>query len=73
MDRVRLKYYAKDELYPDVKDLTDTMNRLSLIPSNFEGKEKVCFALYLHCFNYFLRVEELNFEYIFRFRNGLIF
>ena len=30
-----------DMLQPDLRDLLETMNRLSLVPSNFEGKEKV--------------------------------
>lgn len=30
-----------DELHPELRDLVDTMNRLSLIPESFEGKDKV--------------------------------
>ena len=30
-----------DELYTDLKDLSDGLTRLSLLPSDFEGKEKV--------------------------------
>lgn len=41
MDKLRLEIKAMDELHPDLRDLVDTMNRLSLIPSDFEGKEKV--------------------------------
>uniref|UniRef100_U5EX00 Vacuolar protein sorting-associated protein 28 homolog n=1 Tax=Corethrella appendiculata TaxID=1370023 RepID=U5EX00_9DIPT len=41
MDKLRLEIKAMDELHPDLRDLVDTMNRLSLIPDNFEGKEKV--------------------------------
>lgn len=41
MDKLRLEIKAMDELHPDVRDLVDTMNRLSLLPENFEGKEKV--------------------------------
>lgn len=41
MDKLRLEIKAMDELHPEVRDLVDTMNRLSLIPSGFEGKEKV--------------------------------
>jgi ESCRT-I complex subunit VPS28 len=29
------------QLQPDLRELSDTMNRLSLIPGNFEGKTKV--------------------------------
>lgn len=41
MDKLRLEIKAMDELQPDLRDLFDTMNRLSLLPSNFEGKSKV--------------------------------
>ena len=45
MDKLRLEIKAMDELHPELRDLVDTMNRLSLIPENFEGKEKVQFWL----------------------------
>ncbi|EEB19112.1 conserved hypothetical protein [Pediculus humanus corporis] len=41
MDKLRLEIRAMDELHQDIKDLADTMNRLMLLPSDFEGKEKV--------------------------------
>ncbi|CAO1352781.1 unnamed protein product [Diamesa serratosioi] len=41
MDKLRLEIKAMDELHPELRDLVDTMNRLSLIPENFESKEKV--------------------------------
>jgi len=41
MDKLRLEIRANDELQPDLRDLSDTMARLSLIPDGFEGKEKV--------------------------------
>lgn len=41
MDKLRLGIKAMDELHPELRDLVDTMNRLSLIPENFEGKTKV--------------------------------
>jgi ESCRT-I complex subunit VPS28 len=41
MDKVRLDLRAMDQLQPDLRDLMDTMNRLSILPSDFEGKEKV--------------------------------
>jgi len=41
MDKLRLEIRANDELQPDLRDLSDTMARLSLIPDSFEGKEKV--------------------------------
>jgi len=30
-----------DELHPEIRDLVDTMNRLSILPSDFEGKQKM--------------------------------
>nr|CAD7408706.1 unnamed protein product [Timema cristinae] len=41
MDKLRLDMKAMDELHPDLRDLMDTMNRLSILPSDFEGKQKV--------------------------------
>lgn len=41
MDKLRLEIKAMDELHPELRDLVDTMNRLSLITESFEGKEKV--------------------------------
>lgn len=41
MDKLRLGIKAMDELHPELRDLVDTMNRLSIIPENFEGKSKV--------------------------------
>ena len=41
MDKLRLGMKAVDELQEDVRDLLATMNRLSIIPTTFEGKEKV--------------------------------
>lgn len=32
---------ATDELHADLRELVETMNRLSLIPADFEEKEKV--------------------------------
>ncbi|KAF5299335.1 hypothetical protein FQA39_LY02508 [Lamprigera yunnana] len=32
---------AMDSLHPELKDLVDTMERLSMIPSDFEGKQKM--------------------------------
>ncbi|XP_014666441.1 PREDICTED: vacuolar protein sorting-associated protein 28 homolog isoform X2 [Priapulus caudatus] len=40
MDKLRLEIRAMDEIYPDLKDLMETMNRLSILPSDFEGKAK---------------------------------
>jgi len=41
MDKLRLGIKAMDELHPELRDLVDTMNRLSIITENFEGKAKV--------------------------------
>lgn len=41
MDKLRLGIKAMDELHPELRDLVDTMNRLSIIPEGFEGKAKV--------------------------------
>jgi ESCRT-I complex subunit VPS28 len=40
-DKLRLGLKSTDELQPDLRELYDTMNRLTLIPSDFEGKSKV--------------------------------
>jgi len=41
MDKLRLEIKAMDELHQDMRDLYDTMTRLSMLPSDFEGKVKV--------------------------------
>lgn len=41
MDKLRLEIRAMDELQPDLRDLADTMNRLSLLPAEYEGRRKV--------------------------------
>jgi ESCRT-I complex subunit VPS28 len=41
MDKVRLGIKVNDELQPDARELIDVMNRLSILPSNFEGKTKI--------------------------------
>lgn len=41
MDKLRLEIRAMDELHPELSDLVDTMNRLSILPADFEGKQKV--------------------------------
>ncbi|KAF2362198.1 Vacuolar protein sorting-associated VPS28 [Trinorchestia longiramus] len=41
MDKLRLGINANDDLQPDLKELHESMGRLSLIPSDFEGREKV--------------------------------
>ncbi|ELU06418.1 hypothetical protein CAPTEDRAFT_155234 [Capitella teleta] len=41
MDKLRLEIRAMDEIHPDMRELMETMNRLSLLPADFEGKVKV--------------------------------
>lgn len=41
MDKLRLKIKTMDELHFELKDLLDTMHRLSLIPEDFEARKKV--------------------------------
>ena len=41
MDKLRLGIKANDEIQPDLRELIDVMNRLSMIPSRFEGKQKI--------------------------------
>ena len=40
-DKLRMDILAKDDLYIDVKDLYDYLQQLSILPDDFEGKEKV--------------------------------
>jgi len=40
-DRLRLNIKSMDELQPDLRDLYETMNRLTLVPQEFEGKIKI--------------------------------
>ncbi len=41
MDKLRLEIRSMDELYSDLKDLSDGVNRLSMLPADYEGKPKV--------------------------------
>ena len=41
MDKLRLGIKANDEIQPDLRELIDVMNKLSIIPSGFEGKIKI--------------------------------
>ena len=40
-DRLQMGMRAKDELYPDLKCLSDVLDRMSNLPSDFEGKSKI--------------------------------
>ncbi|XP_043490976.1 uncharacterized protein LOC122516842 isoform X2 [Polistes fuscatus] len=58
MDKLRLEIKAMDQLHPDLRDLMDTMNRLSILPSDFDGKEKV--AEWLQTLNNMSASDELS-------------
>ena len=40
-DKANLIFFPHFQLQPDLRELYDTMNRLSLVTSDFEGKIKV--------------------------------
>ncbi|PAA55968.1 hypothetical protein BOX15_Mlig009314g1, partial [Macrostomum lignano] len=41
MDNLRLNMLSKDQLDPNLRELMETMNRMSMLPTDFEGKAKV--------------------------------
>ncbi|CAH8612288.1 unnamed protein product [Schistosoma intercalatum] len=41
MDKLRLDIRAVDELHPDLRELYETLYRLSILPADFEGKDRV--------------------------------
>ncbi|XP_040552083.1 LOW QUALITY PROTEIN: vacuolar protein sorting-associated protein 28 homolog isoform X1 [Gallus gallus] len=41
MDKLRLEIRAMDEIQPDLRELLETMNRMSALPSDFEGRQHV--------------------------------
>ncbi|KFP81264.1 Vacuolar protein sorting-associated protein 28, partial [Acanthisitta chloris] len=41
MDKLRLEIRAMDEIQPDLRELLETMNRMSHLPPDFEGRQKV--------------------------------
>ena len=41
MDKLRLSQLANDELQPDLKELAETISRLSILPGNYIGRNKV--------------------------------
>ncbi|XP_069355912.1 vacuolar protein sorting-associated protein 28 homolog [Maniola hyperantus] len=41
MDKLRLEFRAMDMIQPELRDLRDTMDRLEMLPEDFEGKLKV--------------------------------
>lgn len=40
-DKLQMQMRAKDELYADLKHLADVLDRMSILPPDFEGKTKV--------------------------------
>ncbi|OWF34845.1 vacuolar protein sorting-associated protein 28 homolog [Mizuhopecten yessoensis] len=58
MDKLRLEIRAMDEIQPDLKELMETMSRLSIVSSEFEGKVKV--KTWLDTFNGMSASEELD-------------
>lgn len=58
MDKLRLEIRAMDEIQPDLKELMDAMSRLSILPPDFEGKEKV--KTWLDKFSSMAASEELD-------------
>jgi ESCRT-I complex subunit VPS28 len=41
MDKLRLNIKANDELQPDLRELIDVLNRLSILPPDSEAKIKI--------------------------------
>ena len=41
MDKLRLEIRAMDEIQPDLRELLETMNCMSALPSDFEGRQHV--------------------------------
>ena len=41
MDKLFLDIKANDEIQPDLRELIDAMNKLNILPSNFDGKTKI--------------------------------
>uniref|UniRef100_A0A8W8JR91 Vacuolar protein sorting-associated protein 28 homolog n=1 Tax=Magallana gigas TaxID=29159 RepID=A0A8W8JR91_MAGGI len=58
MDTLRLEIRAMDKLQPDLKELMETMNRLSILPRDFEGTQKV--KKWLDIFDEMSASEELD-------------
>ncbi len=41
MDKLRLDMKAVDEIEPELRELNETMSRMSSLPSEYTGKDKV--------------------------------
>uniref|UniRef100_A0A673VGT3 Vacuolar protein sorting-associated protein 28 homolog n=1 Tax=Suricata suricatta TaxID=37032 RepID=A0A673VGT3_SURSU len=65
MDKLRLEIRAMDEIQPDLRELMETMHRMSHLPPDFEGRQTVsqwCQELYprgpdLRCHTWRLGIE----------------
>ncbi|XP_071965068.1 vacuolar protein sorting-associated protein 28 homolog [Antedon mediterranea] len=62
MDKLRLDMKAVDEIEPELRELNDTMNRMSSLPDGYDGKEKV--ANWLKTMNSMRASDELDSEQI---------
>ena len=54
MDKLRLDMKAVDEIEPELRELSETMNKMSLLTEDFEGKEKVN-SWWVHFLSYFCK------------------
>ncbi len=41
MDKLNLDTKTTDELFPELNDLNDSINSLSMLPDDYEGKAKI--------------------------------
>ena len=41
MDKLRLDMKAVDEVEPEVRELMETMTRMTLLPPEYDGKDKI--------------------------------
>jgi ESCRT-I complex subunit VPS28 len=41
MDKLRLGMKANDEIQPDLRDLIDELNRLSILQTGYDGKDRL--------------------------------
>jgi len=41
MDKLKLEYRSMDDLHSEIKDLNESLSRLSLLPADWTGKQKI--------------------------------
>ncbi|XP_055346737.1 vacuolar protein sorting-associated protein 28 homolog [Paramacrobiotus metropolitanus] len=58
MDKLRLQMKAVDEIQPEMRDLMDTINRLSILPADYEGRAAV--SKWLHVMSSMNASEEFD-------------